>query len=157
MKSRIATLVLLSACALSATVTAAEHGKGKARGKPQKVEATLPAADTAQQEAATAALLGDYHCEFNQQVSVTANAKYESYIDVAFGKQRWTMKPVMSSTGALRLEDVKGQTVMIQIAYKSMLMDVKAGRRLVDECVHAQQAEAKRAAEGQPAPSMMGK
>ena len=52
-------------------------------------------------------------------------------------------------------EDVKGQTLMLQIAYKSMLMDVKAGRRLVDECVHETQALAKKAAEGQPSQGLM--
>jgi len=65
------------------------------------------------------------------------------------------MKPVLSSTGALRLEDVKGQTMMLQIAYKSMLMDVKVGRRLVDECVHEKQLVAKKAAEGQPTAASM--
>ena len=57
------------------------------------------------------------------------------------------MRPVLSSTGAVRLEDVKGQTLMLQIAYKSMLMDVGAGRRLADNCVHEVQAMAQRAAE----------
>ena len=63
---------------------------------------------------------------------------------------------VLSSTGALRLEDVKGQALLLQIAYKSMLMDVKAGRRMVDECVHEKQAMAKKAAEGQPTAGLMG-
>jgi hypothetical protein len=49
------------------------------------------------------------------------------------------MKPVMSSTGALRLEDVKGRMLMIQIANKSMVMDTKIGQRLVDGCVHEKQ------------------
>jgi hypothetical protein len=84
------------------------------------------------------------------------NPKYDGYVDVTFGKQKYTMKPVLSSTGALRLEDVKGQTLMLQIAYKSMLMDVKAGRRLVDECVSEKQRQAKAAAAGQPSTGLMG-
>ena len=56
------------------------------------------------------------------------------------------MKPVLSSTGALRLEDVKGQTLLLQIANKSMLMDQKAGRRVVDGCVHEKQKAAALAA-----------
>jgi hypothetical protein len=51
------------------------------------------------------------------------------------------MKPVLSSTGAVRLEDVKGTTLMVQIASKSMLLNVKTGTRLVDECVCPQQRE----------------
>ena len=35
------------------------------------------------------------------------------------------MKPVLSSTGAIRLEDVRGETLMVQIASKSMLLNVK--------------------------------
>ena len=98
---------------------------------------------------------GNYACELNQTVTVAMNPKYDAYIDVAFGKQRFTMKPVLSSTGALRLEDVKGRTLMLQIAHKSMLMDVKVGQRLVDECVHEKQALAKKAYEGQPSASML--
>jgi len=57
------------------------------------------------------------------------------------------MKPVLSNTGAIRLEDVKGAALLIQILTKSMLMDVKAGRRMVDGCVH----EVQRAAEAEMA------
>jgi hypothetical protein len=49
------------------------------------------------------------------------------------------MKPLLTSTGTIRLEDVKGQTLLLQILTKSMLMDTKVGRRLVDGCVHASQ------------------
>jgi len=41
----------------------------------------------------------------------------------------------------VRLEDVKGETLMVQIANKSMLMNVKAERRMVDECVSPRQRE----------------
>ena len=49
------------------------------------------------------------------------------------------MKPVISSTGALRLEDVRAETLFIQIRNKSMLMNQKTGQRLVDGCVHPKQ------------------
>jgi len=46
---------------------------------------------------------------------------------------------------------VTGRTLMIQIANKSMLLDTKLGQRLLDDCVHPEQArlmaEAKAAAE----------
>jgi len=119
-------------------------------------EVPLPAADADQLKAAAMTHIGAYQCELNQSVEVSTNTKYDGYVDVSFNKQKFTMKPVLSSTGALRLEDVKGQTLMIQIAYKSMLMDVKAGRRLVDECVHEKQAAAKKAAEGQSSQGLMG-
>lgn len=127
----------------------------KAAPKAPPVEAPLPVAEGEQTAAAAMVHFGDYGCEFNQTVTVAMNPKYDAYIDVVYGKQRFTMKPVLSSTGALRLEDVKGQTMMLQIAYKSMLMDVKVGRRLVDECVHDKQLEAKRNADGQPREALL--
>lgn len=108
----------------------------KKAAKPVKApppEVPLPPSDGEQNAAASMTHFGGYQCELNQTVDVAMNPKYDGYIDVTFGKQKYTMKPVLSSTGALRLEDVKGQTLMLQIAHKSMLMDVKAGRRLVDE------------------------
>lgn len=127
----------------------------KAAPKPPADE-PLPAASSEQAAAAQMTHFGPYDCEFNQKVDVAMNPKYDGYVDVTFGKQKYTMKPVLSSTGALRLEDVKGQTLMLQIAYKSMLMDVKAGRRLVDECVSEKQRVAKQAAAGQPSAGLMG-
>lgn len=102
----------------------------------------LEAATGEQIAAAALAHVGPYDCEFGQKISVSTHAAVEGYVDIQFGKQSWVMKPVLSSTGALRLEDVRGRTLMLQIANKSMLMDVAAGRRLVDDCVHANQRAA---------------
>lgn len=101
----------------------------------------LPAAAGEQMAAASMAHYGTYNCEFSQTVEVGLNPKNEGYLDVTFGKQAWIMKPVLSSTGALRLEDVKGRVLMLQIANKSMLMDTQAGRRMVDECLHEKQRD----------------
>jgi dihydropteroate synthase len=51
------------------------------------------------------------------------------------------MKPVQSSTGAIRLEDVTGETLLVQISNKSMLLNVKTGHRVVDDCVGSKQRE----------------
>ena len=70
------------------------------------------------------------------------------------------MRPVLSTTGAVRLEDVKGETLMVQIATKSMLLNVKTARRIVDECVSARRreliAEAKEAKAAEMAASAAG-
>jgi hypothetical protein len=113
----------------------------KPAAKPAPVEAPLPPASDEQKAAATLALLGDYACEFDQSVSVLASAKAEGYLDVRHKASTWVMKPILSSTGALRLEDMKGRFLMIQIANKSMLMDTQLGQRLVDGCQHAKQLE----------------
>jgi beta-lactamase class A len=100
-----------------------------------------PEADAEQLAAAQWVYYGTYTCDFDQQVEINLNPTYPAYADVTFKTNVYLMKPVLSSTGAIRLEDVKGQTAMIQIANKSMLMDVKAGRRLVDGCVGQRQRE----------------
>lgn len=126
------------------------HAKKSAAKAAPVADAPLPAADGQQTAAAALVDYGHYDCEFSQTVNVTTNPKNDGYVDVIFGKNIYTMKPVLSSTGAVRLEDVKGKTLMLQIAYKSMLMDTQAGRRLVDECVSEKQLAAKKAAEGTP-------
>ena len=51
------------------------------------------------------------------------------------------MKPVLSATGAIRLEDVHGETLMVQISSKSMLLNVKTAHRIVDDCISPKQRE----------------
>ena len=155
-------IALFLALALSGVVAAQTAAPTKpaarpsARPAPAKpapkavVEPLPPPADADQMAAASMAHVGDYACEFDQTVQVAPNPKYEGYLDVKHKAQSWTMKPVLSSTGALRLEDVKGRMLMIQIANKSMVMDTKIGQRLVDGCMHETQREFTRAMESQP-------
>ncbi len=111
--------------------------------------APLPVADDAQRKAAALVYYGDYACEFEQVVQVVPDPRNDGYVNVRLGKRTWVMKPVLSSTGARRLEDVNGRMLLLQIAYKSMLMDVQAGQRLVDGCVHEKQLAAWREAQSQ--------
>lgn len=101
--------------------------------------AVVPAADAQQMAAFDRINLGVSHCEFNQQVSVQQSAQHPGYVELGFKNHHWLMKPVLSSTGALRLEDVRAETLFIQIRNKSMLMNQKTGQRLVDGCVHPNQ------------------
>lgn len=95
---------------------------------------------------------GEYDCDFQQTVHIAASERHPSYVELRYAKNRYLMKPVLSSTGAIRLEDVKGQTLMIQIASKSMLMNVKTGTRLVDACVSQVQRVAIESAKASPPP-----
>jgi hypothetical protein len=117
---------------------------------------TLPPAGGEQLAAAALAHFGEHACEFNQTVQVSLNLEHPGYLDVLFGNQFYLMKPVLSSTGALRLEDVGGRMLLLQIAFKSMLMDTRSGRRLADECVHEAHQIAKREAERAPARPGLG-
>jgi hypothetical protein len=55
----------------------------------------------------------------------------------------------------LRLEDQSAGAVWIQLGNKSMLMDQKAGRRLADACVSADQAIVAKELERNPPPSLL--
>jgi membrane-bound inhibitor of C-type lysozyme len=120
---------------------AAKAKASKSAPKAAPAAKPLPPADKDQLDAADRTLTGAYECEFNQKIDVEKNAKSQGYVDVKYKNSTFTMKPVLSSTGALRLEDVTGRTLMLQIANKSMLMDTKIGQRLVDGCIHPEQAK----------------
>jgi len=149
------TIFVLAAAALMCGATLAQTHVKKAatKGTPTKKTASptrLPPASDEQRDAAQLAYVGDYACEFSQKLKVAANPTDPAYIDVRFGKRLFTMKPILSSTGALRLEEVVGDALMIQIPFKSMLLDNRLGQRLVDECVHEKQSLAKAAASQEP-------
>ena len=138
----LASLLALALTSMPAMAQTAPKAAAKTTAKaPAKapVEAPLPPASADQLEAANIAHLGDYACEFDQTVTLEPYAKAAGYIEMKQKSQAWVMKPVLSSTGALRLEDVKGRMLMIQIANKSMVMDTKIGQRLVDGCMHEKQ------------------
>ena len=114
------------------------------RGKtpPAKSAAlAIAPADPEQISAAERVFYGVYDCEFNQSINIVASAEHFAYVDLKLAKTSYLMKPVLSSTGAIRLEDVRNETLMVQIASKSMLLNVKTGQRLVDACVSPKQRE----------------
>src|SRR5690606_17448826 len=103
----------------------------------------LPEASAEQVAAADRVLIGKYECEFNKNLLVDRNDKNLGYINMTLGKQTWVTKPVLSSTGAIRLEDTESEALLLQILTKSMVMNIKTGQRIADGCVH----EVQRAAE----------
>jgi hypothetical protein len=158
-------LAALIACSLSAASAGAADAPAKpaakaaAKGKaaPAPAAFTVPDAQPDQVKAAELVFYGAYDCEFQQTVNIVQSQKYSGYVDVRHGAKAWLMKPVLSSTGAIRLEDVRGETLMVQIASKSMLLNVKSAQRIVDDCISPKQREmiaeakaAKAAAEAAP-------
>jgi hypothetical protein len=149
--SALAVAAALALCTFASGVTAqaaapkkpvAAKAAKKAPPVKKVVEAAPPpAAGPEQIDAAGRVYYGAYECEFKQTVDIAESPKYPAYVDVKHGKAEYLMKPVLSSTGAVRLEDVRGETLMVQIASKSMLLNVKTAQRLIDGCVSPKQRE----------------
>jgi hypothetical protein len=135
---------LLAAAFAAPAAVAADATKPAAKPAAKKAApAALAISDATPEQVKAAELVyyGTYDCEFQQTVSITQSPKYSAYVDVKHGKNDWLMKPVLSGTGAVRLEDVRGETLMVQIASKSMLLNVKTAHRIVDDCVSPKQRE----------------
>ena len=105
--------------------------------------------------AADRVLTGRYACEFGKSVSVDRSDRHAGYFDLKLDRQAWVMKPVVSSTGAVRLEDPKAGAVWLQIANKSMLMDQKRGQRLADDCMSPEQVAVAETLKKAPAPNLL--
>jgi len=102
----------------------------------------LLAATIEQLQAAQNVLVGDYACEFQKTMRILPHPEANGYFTLSLGSQQWVMTPHLTPTGTTRLEDINGNTLLLQILTKSMLMDSRVGRRLVDGCVHATQRAA---------------
>ncbi|NRT55231.1 hypothetical protein [Sphaerotilus uruguayifluvii] len=151
--TRTLSLALIAvACALSA-VPASAVTKKKAAAAAEAAPAPAVLADLSpeQIDSAGRVLVGAQQCEFGQKVDLSPADK-PGYFHLNFNKRQYTMAPEPTTTGAVRLEDKHTGVVWIQIANKSMLMNAKAGQRMVDECVHPDQKKPQQSAEaGAPA------
>jgi hypothetical protein len=103
---------------------------------------TVETITEAQLNVAMRVLTGQAQCEFNEQVSVLPMDGQPGHFLVGHKGQRYTMVPEETTTGAVRLVDRRAGVVWLQIPVKSMLMNSKQGRRMVDACTHAEQRAA---------------
>lgn len=99
--------------------------------------------------------VGLVQCELGASVTIAADPKLPGYFDVHGKKFRFRMVPVVTSTGAIRLEDAQEGAVWLQLANKSMLMNQKSGSRLADACVTPAQALVAVAMEKSPPPGLL--
>lgn len=83
--------------------------------------------------------VGQVACERGVSVNIMADERNPGYFDVQSKKLKFRMVPVMSKTGAIRLEDARAGAVWLQLANKSMLMNQKAGGRFADACMTSSQ------------------
>jgi len=108
-------------------------------------------------ELAIAALIyqGTMSCELGAFVTVTADAKAPGYFDLQIKNLKYRMLPVVTSTGAIRLEDQHAGAVWLQLSNKSMLMNQKLGQRLADVCMNPEQVIVAELLIKSPAPGLL--
>ena len=164
--SRALTVIALSAFALAsahATTPTKKPVKAKARTATMAKAApaaVVPAAAVAalsveQMSIAQIVHTGSMRCELGQNVSVTPSARTQGAFDVKIGGNSYDTVPVLSKTGAIRLEDTRRGIVYMQLANKSMLLDERNGRRLADECMSDQQKVVAERMRTEPAQSVL--
>lgn len=129
----------------------------KAAGVPEPTTAeqivALPPADEQQKAAADLVHYGKYVCDEKFEVFIERNTVADHYVDVRYKKDVWVMKPVASATGAVRLEDTRGKVLLVQIPFKSMLLNTQTGQRIVDSCQHDIQRGAENDQKTNPVPA----
>jgi hypothetical protein len=123
-----------------------------AKAAAQPAAAPEPQALSAEQLAiAERVYVGHIPCELSAHVNLERHPTAAGHFVLEIGRQRYALTPVPTTTGAVRLEDVHGGAVWLQLANKSMLMDQKQGKRLADECMSPDQQQVAQALARSPA------
>jgi len=129
------------------------------KSKAKQVAAGVQAADHAltpeELRIAEQIHLGRLPCELGSAVQVDADPKSPGFFNVQTKTQKFRMFPVITSTGAIRLEDQRNGAVWLQLSNKSMLMNQKLGQRLADECMSPAQFAVAEALKRNPAQSVL--
>lgn len=137
----------------------ASESRIELRSKAKQAAAAVSAADHAltPEELAIADQihLGRMPCELGSYVQIEADPKAPGFFQVQTKTGKFRMFPVVTATGAIRLEDHKNGAVWLQLANKSMLMNQRIGQRLADECMSPAQHAVAEALKTNPAPSFM--
>ena len=133
--------------------------------KPVRSSPLLPQTQTvthvqvlAEQESPTPQAAGEvwagaYQCELAEKVSLRPGSAPDQ-VELQWKTQRWQMRRMDSRSGAMRLEDASARMVWIQLPNKSMLLDQRQGRRLLDECQHDVQVQTAAQMKANPPPSL---
>lgn len=98
---------------------------------------------------------GRMACELGVHVSVQADPQKPGEFVLRLRQHTYHMAPVVSSTGAVRLEDAKAGAMWLQLANKSMLMNTQLGQRMADECQSPAQMAVAEQMKLNPPPSLL--
>ncbi len=145
--------------AKAASAGEATSSRVQLRSMTGQVASGLIAADAALTPAelviAQNVYVGRMACELGAFVNVSADSTSPGRFMVEGKGFRYSMVPVTTSTGAVRLEDTRAGAVWLQISNKSMLMNQKLGQRLADECQGAEQVMVAEAIRKNPPVSLL--
>jgi hypothetical protein len=147
--------------AAKATHKTAQKPAHKVRHKAAAVAPALaPTVTEVVPEEHKLAVAGEVHtgrmaCELGVHVSVNADPQKPGEFVLQMQQHTYRMTPVVSSTGAVRLEDAKAGAMWLQLANKSMLMNTKLGQRMADECQSPAQMAVAEQMKLNPPPSLL--
>lgn len=99
--------------------------------------------------------LGTVACESTKAVQVAEAYQRSGKFYLMLGEQSYRMVPMVTDSGAVRLEDLDRGVVWLQLANKSMLLDQRQGRRLADGCMNDGQRQIAREMERNPASHLL--
>ena len=80
---------------------------------------------------------GVYHCELGRSVGVKSLTRDGQTMELKWNRKEYTMAAVEARSGALRYEDTQAGLAWITIVGKSLLLDVRKGAQLANECKYA--------------------
>ncbi len=154
----------ISACATE--VVKAETAKPVTKPKPAAIKVAVHAPiqhpplaavvlSPEQLAIASKVLTGKINCELAVVVTMSPDAQSPGRFLLETGNKRYVLEPVVTSTGAVRLEEESSGAVWLQLGNKSMLMNQKEGKRLADECMNPDQLLVAQALERNPQPGLL--
>ena len=95
-------------------------------------------------------------CEMGTSVTLASDPAAPGYFDMHGKNFRFRMVPVITATGAIRLEDRQAGAVWLQLPNKSMLMNQKIGQRMADGCMSQSQLVVAQGMKDAPPPDLLG-
>ena len=159
-------LLTLAATAHATAVVRSETAKPAAKTKPAAIKVAMHAPVQHQPLAsvvlspeqliiADKVLIGKINCEMAVVVTMSPDAQSPGRFFLEIGNKRHVMEPVVTSTGAVRLEEESSGAVWLQLGNKSMLMNKKEAKRMADECMNPDQLLVAQALERNPQPGLL--
>lgn len=163
MTRRFTSGLLLLALAMAFPAAAAEKAPAKSTAKTSHAHAkraepkVLEPVEVSPEQMVIAnkVLVGNINCELGASVTMTNDELSPGRFFLDMGSKRYTLLPVVTSTGAVRLEEESSGAVWIQLGNKSMLMNQKEGKRLADDCMNPDQLLVAQAMARDPQPGLL--